>query len=230
MNNISLRSDQRGISIFVVMVVVLLGTLLVLWSSRSALLNEMLTGNDSDYQRALEAAHALVRDAELDIRGENADGSPCASPCRQWGVLDAASKKVFYPTDVDEWHDLQAILAPSTPSCIAGICEPDGVTEQFWRSKENLEAMKQVGASYGDFTGAKSGLVSNPLLASGRGWYWVEILPYNMGAQVDGGPARELAPDRKTPYLYRITAVVQGIKQTTQAVVQTTVVWKIAES
>jgi type IV pilus assembly protein PilX len=223
------RSWQRGISVFVVMTMVLLGTLFVLWGSRTALLNEMLAGNDSDYQRALEAAHALVRDAEFDIQGENVDGTPCAerTNCRPWGVIDAGAGKAFYPTDLNELRDLEAILAAKTgPSCIAGICTRVNVPVLFWESTTSLDAMKAVAATYGAYTDAKTGRASSPLLAKDKAWYWVEVLPYNMGAQTDGGAARELAPDRSTPYIYRITAVVRGLKPATQAVIQATMVWK----
>ena len=64
-----LRVRQRGISLFVVIVIVLLSTLLSLWAARTSLFNELIVGNDADYQRAFEAAQALMQDAELDIRG-----------------------------------------------------------------------------------------------------------------------------------------------------------------
>ena len=68
---------QRGISLYVVIVLVLLSTLLALWASRTALFNEMIVGNDADYQRAFEAAQAMIQDAELDIQRSAADGSAC---------------------------------------------------------------------------------------------------------------------------------------------------------
>jgi type IV pilus assembly protein PilX len=207
--------SQRGVAVFVVMVMALLGSLLVLWSARSALLGEMLTGNDSDHQRALEAAHAMIRDAELDIRGENADGSPCAAPlpCRP------------FPADANAYHDLRTALAAGSPSCDAGMCVSDGLTAQFWTSKTALEAMKAVAATYGAHTGAKA--QGHPLLAD-KAWYWVEVLPYRMGAAIDGGAARDLAPDRERPYIYRITAVAEGHKPATRVVVQAAVIWKKA--
>ena len=74
---------QKGVSLFVVIVFVMLSMLLALWASRTSLFNEMLVGNDADYQRAFEAAQALLQDAELDIRGETADGTVCAAAtCR----------------------------------------------------------------------------------------------------------------------------------------------------
>ena len=85
------RQRQRGVALFVVIVFVMLSMLLALWASRTSLFNEMLVGNDADYQRAFEAAQALIQDAELDIRGENADGSVCtATNCRD--KISAAPK------------------------------------------------------------------------------------------------------------------------------------------
>lgn len=220
-------AQQHGISLLVVMVIALLTTLLVLWASRTALFNEMMTGHDSDYQRAVEAAHSMVRDAELDIRGLQVDGTPCtAVGCRAWGHLDAAAGKVFYPTNEDEFVDLHAALAATAPSCAAGICVPDRVPAQFWTDKALLDAMKRLASTYGAHTGATVGESGNPFLASGRAWYWVELLPYDMSAAMLGGPAEALAPDAETPFIYRITAVAQGRKPATQAVIQTTWVWK----
>lgn len=45
-------------ALFVVIVFVMLSMLLALWASRTALFNEMVVGNDSDYQRAFETAQA----------------------------------------------------------------------------------------------------------------------------------------------------------------------------
>lgn len=238
-------SRQRGVSIFVVLVMVLLTTLLVLWASRSALLNEMVTGNDADYQRALEAAHAMVRDAEMDIQGVRADGTPCAidatANCRVWGLFDEANNKSFYPESESEVQDMQATLTSKSPPCVAGICAPitaisasgDTPTTEFWTEKPRLDAMKAKAARYGDYTGAKAGTVGNPLLvkSADKAWYWVELLPYDLAAALrTGGTARSFAPDATSPYVYRITAVVKGMKEGTQAVVQSTVVWRRASS
>ncbi len=46
----------------------MLSMLLALWASRTAIFNEMVVGNDADYQRAFEAAQSLIQDAELDIQ------------------------------------------------------------------------------------------------------------------------------------------------------------------
>lgn len=230
MRHVNSGPRQRGISLFVVMVMVLLTTLLVMGASRTALLNEMVTGNDSDYQRALEAAHAMVRDAEMDIKGEHPDGTPCVGGCRARG---ADTGTTVYPTSDSQLQDLRAALAASTPSCAAGICVPDNVNPRFWGDKASLEAMKKSASAYGAHTGAMAAETGNPLLVSGteqRAWYWVELLPYDMTAALAGGTAAAFAPDSDTPYIYRITAVAQGLKPGTQAVVRTILVRKNARS
>lgn len=241
-------SRQRGVAVFVVLVLVLLTTLLVLWASRSALLNEVVVGNDSDYQRALEAAHALLRDAEMDIQGIRADGTPCTADatanCRTWGQFGKATRKSFYPESESEMRDLQAALGGSSPPCVAGICAPittlsrDAAsasvpTTEFWMDKAQLALMKTQAARYGDYTGAKAGTVGNPLLvrSADKAWYWVELLPYDMSAALrSGGAARSFAPDATSPCVYRITAVASGLKSGTQAVLQSTVVWRRTSS
>ncbi|MDM0072858.1 pilus assembly protein PilX [Variovorax sp. J2P1-59] len=228
------RSRQRGISLFIVLVMVLLSTLLVLGSSRTALIGEMAAGHDSDHERALEAAHAMLRDAEFDITGEHPDGSPCeASACRPRGVLDASAGKVSFPTTAGELLDLQAALGAMSPSCATAICVADKVPAQFWTDRKTLDIMKKVGASYGAYTGANASDTGNPLLASGAGqraWYWVEVLPYETTAAIAGGLAEDLAPDSTTPYVYRITAIAQGLRAATQTVLQTTLVRKKRKS
>lgn len=73
----TVRRFQNGVALFTVIVFIMLSMLLALWASRTSLFNEMVVSNDADYQRAFEAAQALLQDAELDIRGENPDGSMC---------------------------------------------------------------------------------------------------------------------------------------------------------
>jgi type IV pilus assembly protein PilX len=227
------RHRQQGISLFVVMVMVMLTTLIAMWGSRTALLNEMVTGNDSDYQRALEAAQAMVRDAEFDIKGQKPDGTPCKTgagfqrSCRET-VIDASAGKVFFPQDTDDFQDLEAALAGKTPSCIKGICLANNVAPEFWKTATGamgLDRMKTEAAHYGDYTGAVAATNGDPSLLSSsnsaKAWYWVEVLPYDWP-----GLSYELMPDKEVPYVYRITGIGKGLKDGTQAVVQTVFVWR----
>ena len=71
---------QRGVSLFIVIVFVMMSMLLALWGARTSLFNEIIVGNDADYQRAFEAAQALIQDAEFDIRGERAGCANRSAP------------------------------------------------------------------------------------------------------------------------------------------------------
>jgi type IV pilus assembly protein PilX len=233
-------ANERGVSLLVVMVVLLLSMLLVLWASRTALFNEMVTGNDSDYQRAHEAAHAMLRDAEFDIENQRPDGSACGSAgytgCRRTAVVTVNGLAVF-PESTSDFEVLESSLAGQIPSCRTGICIAAHVDIGFWTKAagvQGLDAMKKVAATYGQYTGAVAGDIGNPLLKTGsdaaKAWYWVEVLPYDTSSAIAGGAAHAFAPDSRSPYVYRITAIAQGLKKGTQAVVQSTFVWRKAGS
>jgi type IV pilus assembly protein PilX len=205
------RQRQRGISLFVVIVLVMLSMLIALWASRTALFNEMIVGNDADYQRAFEAAQALLQDAELDVRGENSNGSTC--------VIDGSNGNVCRNSTQDkiplEEKDVAALLAdldgatgdafnatasPNVPltKCRNGLCLKRVGLQDFWNNNTAASGVtlaqmtSGVGARYGQYTGAAFGLTgsgstSNPILADRSaanrgGWYWIEVLPYDATA------------------------------------------------
>ncbi|WP_197407978.1 pilus assembly PilX family protein [Lampropedia cohaerens] len=141
------RRAQRGVALFIVMIIVLLTSLLVLWASRSALLHEMVTGNDADYQRAFEAAQAMLRDAEFDILGMTASGAAvprCGEAdaengrCRPRALPDNVdvtgngAAKVYFPTsaslDDEDGGDLVVLedkiskFQGRSTDCAAAIC------------------------------------------------------------------------------------------------------------
>ncbi len=203
---------QRGVSLLMVMVMMLLSSLLVLGGSRVSLMSEFLAGNDTDYQRAFEAAQILIRDAELDIQN-----TPANLRSAQFSKKD--SELILDLIDLAE--------AAGTPACANGVCINLGnrtsgdPTTSFWTSPTRLANMTPRGAFYGQFTAAPiSGTNLNPILAASnprRGWYWIEILPYS-GRSAEW--ARDCAPSKGSPqFLYRITAVALG-RSDAPAVVQ----------
>jgi type IV pilus assembly protein PilX len=238
-SNTHVRSKQRGISLFVVVVLVMLSMLLALWGSRTAFFNEMIVGNDADYQRAFEAAQALMQDAEFDIRNERPDGSACvpgatADTCRPVGSL------VWFPV-ADGEGEFEKVLDElathsSTGFCSKGICRKRTGNQDFWNDKATLDAMLPAGARYHEFTNAEIGTTgstgSNPILKTTTpgegGWYWIEILPYlpkekqNSKLVTNGNKSLEL--NLVPNFAYRITAVARGLKPSTQVVLQSTFV------
>ena len=239
------RPRQRGVALFVVIVFVMLSMLLALWASRTSLFSEMVVGNDADYQRAFEAAQALLQDAELDIRGENPDGSPCtAAKCRD--KIGTAEK---IPLDPQEVTPLLADLDQKATKCSHGLCLKRSGRQDFWNKKDNTGLLAgevalanmtkdNVGARYGDYTNATLGSTSapaNPILADRSadnqgGWYWIEVLPYDQSSKssgvIVGGSGSTnldlLALNLKPHVVYRITALAQGLKPNTRVVLQQT--------
>jgi len=234
------------VALFVVIVLVMLSMLLAVWSSRTSLFNEMLVGNDADYQRAFEAAQALLQDAELDIRGENPNGGVCTGPKCRNNVGGAAR----IPLDPQEVTPLLAELDQETTKCKNGLCAKRTGRQDFWNyvgtitpaaaaGEFSLAAMSKdnIGARYGDYSGATLGDTSspaNPILANREaddqgGWYWIEVMNYdesskNSGLIVGGATSTNklLSLNLKPNVVYRITAVAYGRKPTTMAVLQQT--------
>lgn len=229
------RQRQRGIALVIVIVLALTSALLALWGFRSSVLNEAVVGNDADYLRAFEAAQALMQDAEYDIRGQRPDGKPC-DPVSSGGspnldVCRPDGATVWFIQEDKELGNLIATLGGQATGCLKGICIKRTGVQDFWKEPDTLEAMiaDNVGARYGQFTGANSGSASNPILAEraeGRGgWYWVEVLPYDTspgGGLVIG--KSKLALNLKPSLAYRITALARGLKPGTQVVLQSTYV------
>lgn len=230
--SLSVSRSERGITLIVVMVMLLLGSILVLGSTRTTWLNETMVGNDSDYNRAYAAAEALIRDAEADIRGRQLGGQPFnpGNPAFFQGSRRPAAGP-FFPLDYDDLDTVLALMpaAPNLP-CRAGICVPsgeNGLGANWWTNPATLNAMIAVAATYGQFTRPPAPAPAlgsgNPILLTNgvpaRGWYWVEVFPYAASA----AEPRDLPVPDKTnqPFFFRITAIAQGQKPETQVVLRT---------
>ncbi|MDO5087078.1 MAG: PilX N-terminal domain-containing pilus assembly protein [Comamonadaceae bacterium] len=229
---------QRGISLFIILVVVLLSTLLALWASRSALLNEMIVGNDADYQRAFEAAQAMIQDAELDIQGLRADGARCQPVTGNTQLCRPAASAIFFPDEIKEFGPLMSALDAEGTKCKNGICQKRTGVQDFWRHSSTLDPMLEQGARYGQYTGAttaESNTSSNPILndrgTSSGAWYWVEVMRYADANKVlmsstPGANMFAYAPTASNPFVYRITALAKGRRPGTQVVLQSVFVQK----
>lgn len=199
---------QRGVALFVVLVAVMLSMLLALWASRTSLFNEMVVSNDADYQRAFEAAQALLQDAELDIRSADYDVATNKTidnlDCSAGGDVCRSSTADRFPLEAKEITALINTLDAQPTNCRNGLCTRRTGRQDFWNytkntnpPPENIQAdagevpledltKEGIGARFGQYTGAKLGDSSkpaNPILADRSadnkgGWYWIEILPY----------------------------------------------------
>lgn len=219
-----LRAEQ-GIALVVVMVMLLLTTLVLLASNRVGWLNEKLVGSASDHERAFAAAEALIRDAELDISGRQFDGTPCpANAATQFGCRDLGAP--HFPQQDEDLDTLLTLVRDGVNNCLQGICLPDStrVLEDNHAWTRQLAAMQTVGASYGQFTGATPEAAGNPLLTAGRAWYWVEVFRYSKTFSSTGTAFSTPVPVDQHPFVYRITAHVQGTKPGTRVRLRSTFV------
>jgi len=233
------RSAQHGIALFVVIVFVLLSMLLALWASRTSLFNEMVVGNDADYQRAFEAAQAMVQDAEQDIRLSN-ESPESSTLCATGGDVCRANTLDQFP-QAKLPETTEALLGTlstqtATAGCRSGLCTRREGAVDFWNDSSTLEKMVEAGARYGLYTGAKYGDADNPAnpiladrSAKNKGaWYWIEVLPYDESAKtsnliVGASASNNLLRLHIDPnVVYRITALAYGRKASTLVVLQQT--------
>lgn len=229
---------ERGIALFVVIVFVMLSMLLALWASRTAIFNEMVVGNDADYQRAFEAAQSLIQDAELDIQQFDTTG---------YRADDNAALTAVYDNNIVGFSNERS----TSPFCENGLCVKRLGRQDFWNNQrpsgasdpdaDNPEVFFDqltadgVGARYGQFTGAKKPDEDDPLFPLLRnGWYWIEVLSYadpdavgGAGLIVNDAPNAAAPTDLldlrlKPSVVYRITAWARGLKPNSTAVIQET--------
>lgn len=229
---------ERGIALFVVIVFVMLSMLLALWASRTAIFNEMVVGNDADYQRAFEAAQSLIQDAELDIR---------QFEIKDYRPDDNAALAAVIDGNIVGFSNERS----TSPFCKDGLCVKRRGRQDFWNNQRPSGASDPestnpevffdqltadgVGARYGQFTGAKKPEEDDPLfplLRNGR--YWIEVLSYaapdavgGAGLIVNDDPnaaaPKDLLDLRLDPsVVYRITAWAKGLNPNSTAVIQET--------
>lgn len=218
------KKSQQGVTLIVVLVMLLLTTLLILGSARLNLISERLAGNNADYQRAYEAAEALLGDAKLDLA--------CANTPAGCGIRTAATPLI--PCTVSDFTALQAMLPTTPPRCQNGICLDlgnltSGDNNSFWRTTAGWTAYTaaNVGASYGQYTNATPVATEavNPMLLN-NARYWIEVLPYgsSAGSRSVDSESTMVGTKQVTPgdckYVYRITAAARGVKAGTTAVLQ----------
>lgn len=220
------HASQRGISLVMVLLVLVLVGLTSVSASRSSFFNETVTGNEADYSRALSAAEALVRDAQLDILGQTPTGAGCRTGvnfqgCRPSTTGQQTAAEPFFPDSTTESDELATALNGIAGGCVQGICYPqnwptDQLADNFWLNPAQLQTNIAMAATYGQFTGAAPGATGNPILsatgANARAWYWTELIVFasNFCKDPSNIPRCTNQPLEKKPFIYRITAVALG--------------------
>jgi type IV pilus assembly protein PilX len=213
------------------LVMMLLSLLLVAGSGKLGLMNERLSGNSTDYQRAYEAAEAMLADARMDLA------------CLQAGTCGASSRATLgaqvFACDRQAYNTMLTQLSALNPPCRDGICLDLGANTSgdpatsFWNNPANWATYTSGnrGVTFGRFTGVTptAGTAINPRLVA-NSWYWIEVLPYgsneggrSLAAEQNfiGGSTSAISPDNtQCPFVFRVTAAASGVKPGTLAVLQ----------
>lgn len=220
-----LASAQRGVALLVVLATLLITCIALLGSLQAGWLGERRVGSESDTQRAFAAAEALMRDAELDILGLRADGTPCGNGVTaQPDCRTRTDIGPFFPQDDEDLEILRTRVLDGHRNCLQGICLPvtlkslDGAWTDDLANMTSGRGDAAIAATYGQFTGAVPDKAGNPLLEAvpARAWYWVEVYRYAPAAGILSAVGDLPIPDRRHPFVYRITAYANGLRPGTR--------------
>lgn len=159
---------ERGASLFVSMIFLIILTILGLAAMRVATLEERMSGNARDRSLAFQAAEAALRDGETDIENKNFDRT---------GDSTRAVKI--------------SGLAGATATCTNGLCcNLQGLTCVEPSTPLYKSSKLDAGVAYGTYTGASalSGLsqqpryLIEPFLVDGKSYYRITARGYGLNA------------------------------------------------
>lgn len=212
----SSRGAQRGASLIVVLLILVVVSILGVGGAQIALMAERGSRNDRDMQMAWQSAEAALIDAELDL---TTPASGASSPAR--GALFGMSF-VGTPARAVQSEKVNGSIfvadcgAKTTPNATSawGLCslpntgKPAWLTADFTATGNNAKAVE-----FGAFTGrtfAAGALGAQPVRAPR---YVIEAI------QDEGAASRDkTAPE--VNYVYRVTSMGFGPREDIQAVLQ----------
>lgn len=186
---------QRGASLLMVMLIMIVVSLLGVGGAQIALMGERSARNDRDYQVAWQSAEAALMDSEFDIRGPGTStrqSTAFASP--------TPSKHLF----------LDGCGAASS-GVSKGLCLPAESGKPIWLST-SFTASDSPTTEFGDFTSRAFDAGGLGIKPAKKPRYLVEIID-------DPETFSDLSIGKKK-YLYRVTAMGFGPRSDIQAVLQ----------
>jgi len=201
-----LSPPQRGFSLIVVLLLLVVATVLGVGAAQVSLVNERSARNDRDAEVAFQAAEAALVDAETDVLGPNENA-------RQRLCLFNRSDATAFVAGCGGGSEQQGLCAPAEPGA-----------DPAWVSVD-LSAGSGKSVAYGTFTGqtyfsgdAATGSHAGALPARAPR-YIVEAVRSRGGWQAN---VLQSASAQDANYIFRVTAVGYGMREETQVVLQTT--------
>lgn len=130
-------SPQRGISLIIVMIFLVILSVLGISAMQTSTLGSRVARNEADRTLAFQAAEAALRDGELDIKNLKADNTACVAAASGCRVLNINRGDGF------------------SSACTLGLCDSRAFTTPVW---EDTAKWTTTGDSvaYGAYTGAVS--------------------------------------------------------------------------
>jgi type IV pilus assembly protein PilX len=228
---------------FIVLVIMLLALILVLGGLSVTSLNESLVGNQSDAQRAYGSAQALIDAAQRDIRlngrfcGAAIMGGNGTNPTFAGGPACT----LRFPRNKGDYGQMDTTAAPGLGNCVNGVCisqgpadpkfatgtigngDPDVNAEQIATGAiyTLVGAALDGGGAAGIDYGANAAAGATATALGNNSVYWVEVFTYNINSMAIGGIGNMPVPDPAYPFVFRITAMAQGLRGNTQSVLRT---------
>lgn len=189
------RSDQSGLSLIIVLIMLSAIFMLAAFGARLTLLGEKSARNDRDRQIAFQAAEVALGDAEMEIMGPNS----------------AANSR----TDEMDSRTLQLFIdGCGTTADSRGLCSTNTSTTPLYKSidfEETGTSRRYV--TLGEYTGRNSSFsIGNSALPAQLPRYIIETIAYN---PIQGSCAQHKA--------FLVTALGYGLNQQTQIMLQSVI-------
>ena len=216
--------DQRGFSLIVSLLMLVVIIILGIGAANMALNEERGSRNDRDHQIAFQAAEAALKDAEEELLGPAGpriacmatDPGVCCNPADPANaIFHGRSADVCFDGKTGNINGLGFIDGCSTAAASPGLCEPSITATPIWLSVDFTDTSSTApSVAYGRFTGNTYpfGGPGQPALAPR---YIIERVPKN---NILGGSP--VPPDQ---FMYRITAIGFGPNSNAQVVLQSIV-------
>ena len=188
---------QRGVTLVIVLMLLVIVTLLGVGAARIALLGERTTRNERDYQIAWQAAEAALMDAQFDIRGPNS-GS-------------AQRVALFTPENTSNF-----VPGCNTSAEFRGMCAPSE-GKPVWAQVDFLDdGADAPTVAYGTFTGRAFDSGATGVKPARAPRYMIEVVR----DQTPMGSAASNTGSKAAPIMYRITSMGFGPREDVQVVLQ----------
>ena len=226
---------QRGMSLIVVLLLLVIISMLGVASMQIATMGEHGARNDRDMQLSLQSAEAALIDAEIDLQGipeKDAEGKPVVENgatkllcCERTQVFRANNAR-FPGSGCSHGGNRQGLCALETDADKPATW----LVAEFEAEEDPDEKESQTTVSFGDFTGRRfqnaeaiAGLGIQPALPPRYVIENVSELSSVRSGMVTG-QYNSATPEGDTAtgeQLYRVTAMGFGPRSTTQTVLQT---------